>query len=175
MKNSVRIALFALPVLSAGAVAAWSTTAAISTRQFPKVKEIENAVEAVRTSRSNVPTASALQSFSDESFARSLRPSLRPPPPKPKIVDKPKARPTSPVVRTAPAPPLRVNVTLIGTVIQEKDSHAVLKNQAGVVLVLRVGDHLPAPDDTIVVKAIEADSVIVGRKTQTAVIKVQKK
>ena len=166
--------MFALPVLFAGAVVAWSTTAAISAQQYSGAEEIADAVVEVRDSRSNAPADSALQSFSDDSFARSLRPKLRPPPPpKPKIVEKPKTRPKSPAVRAAP--PLRVNVTLIGTVIQEQDSHAVLKNQAGVVLVLRVGDNLPAPDDTIVVKAIQADSVVVGRKTQTAVIKVQKK
>lgn len=174
MSSVARFSMYASPVASALAVAVWCMATPTTTGQYPAAEDVRLAIAALRQSNQSDPAKSVLQQFSEKLFTNSLRPDLRPPPPpKPKAVVQPKKVAKPPVPRPAPLPPLRINLTLIGTVIENENSHAVLKNPAGVVLVLRIGDHLPAPDDAVFIQAIDVDSATFAKGKQTAVIEAK--
>ena len=117
---------------------------------------------------------SSLQDFPVDAIPESLRPDLTPPPKPVPAEKKKKPVPLRPVPTKSP-PPLRVSFTLIGTVIESDNSHAVLKNRQGVVLVVRPGEQLPSPDDNLKLQTVSRDSATVSNGTQTAVIRPEKK
>lgn len=86
----------------------------------------------------------------------NFRPDISPPIP---------VRKSAPVKPSAPsaAPTLRVDFSLIGTVVEPADQgHAVLKSSQGIVWVIGVGESFPAPYERLIIKSVSIDDAVVS-------------
>jgi len=173
MTRLLHSGLTAIPVAAAIAIAAWTMMVPISSGDSPNSEDLLQTIRDTETQTQLASeTTSPLHRFATDSRSGPLRPDLRPPPPpekkSPAVV---RATPVKPV----PKPPLRVNFTLVGTVIDADRSHAVLKSQRGIVMVVRVGESLTAPHADLTLTDVAVDSVTVSNGRQQAVIEVRTK
>ena len=105
-----------------------------------------------------------LLAIGDIAMRRPLYDPPPPPPPKkrePRKPVTPKPKPSRPVVRKPriPKPPPEPIVRLLGTVIEEGRSMAILSDQAGQIDVKPTGETLELKPNGMVVEAIEDDTV----------------
>lgn len=85
---------------------------------------------------------------------RLRRPLVDPPPPRPK----PPPKKTTPVVQ-APPPPPKLDVTLVGTIIQPDQSLAIIADAAGGFDVKGIGESLELSTEGITIQRIESEKV----------------
>ena len=86
-----------------------------------------------------------------DQLARPLRPNIEPP-----IVKQDKQ---APKVIGRPTPSLKTRLTLIGTVIQPTQKHAVFKGAINQSLVVFEGKELPSPNAGVILSVVGKDSV----------------
>ncbi len=166
-------ALRTFPLLFAttavAAVAAWSAVATVDSGGHPNFDSIRIEMQQASSPTVQTDNNSGLQTIDLTLMERRLRPDLRPPP-KPKLP----ARPTVTVKPVAkPTPPLRINLTLIGTVIEPERSHAVLRTPQGVTLVIRPAEELPPPNTGVKLESVTRNSATLTNGPQRAVIEIE--
>ena len=97
--------------------------------------------------------------LTSQQLARPLRPNIEPP-----IIkqDKP-----APKAISRHATPLKTRLTLIGTVIQPTQKHAVLKGAGNESLVVFEGKELPTPNAGVILSVVGKDSVTLKARGST--------
>jgi len=169
MNTVLRISSWLVAPAAVVAVAAWSAIDPVTMSAYPDFDSIRTEMEQARSPTVQTDNKSRLQSIDLTLMKQRLRPDLRPPP-KPK----PRTKPTvtvKPVPK--PTPPLRINLTLIGTVIDPERSHAVLRTPQGVTLVVRANEELPQPNTGVKLESVTKDSATFTKGTQRAVIRME--
>lgn len=139
----------------AAGVATWATrplhVGPIATSARPRPTE----GGASPTENANEPPHEALVKLCD----RPLRKALYDPPP--------------PKVEIKQLPPLHVE--LLGTIIEENNSMAIVRSEQGSVQYKRVGDALGPPESPANIIEISANSMVVERSQERVTLKVQSK
>ncbi len=115
----------------------------------------------------SVPTAArltqspALQEFADLASVRLRRPLVDPPPP----IKKPVRKPAPPVRRSPKAP--RLDIRLVGTVLEQGKSTAILVDSQGQIRVGREGESWKVGSATIRVDTVTREAAVISKDEQT--------
>lgn len=140
----------------------------------------EVAVSRPRDTNAQSSTQSVAIDLANPVWSRQLRGPLVDPPPKPKpkpaVVARPAPKPrpvVKPTPRVTPKPPPTPTVTLVGTILEEGRSMAVIMDAEGQIDLKPEGGILDLKPDGVRVERIAADTVLVSYQSHETRLKLK--